>query len=130
MLEVSKSAVHIFRYNILIYKQACNSNILYLGSTKGAFDTLIINKYIIFICKLLVIYVYIMENYITFYYINSNNKLLFALWFIVDCCIKFNYRVLTVLSLLITMFPLQADAILRLRCKYKLKMPMSRKTSH
>ena len=38
--------MHISRYNILICKQACNCNILYLESTKGAFDTLIVVCYL------------------------------------------------------------------------------------
>lgn len=42
MIKVSEGAVHISRYNRLILKAYFHFNLLYLESTEGAFETLII----------------------------------------------------------------------------------------
>jgi len=48
MIKASKGAAHFSRYKILLSQASLHSNILYLESTFGAFDALIILYKLIF----------------------------------------------------------------------------------
>jgi hypothetical protein len=45
-IKVSKGAEHFSKYNKLLLQACLHNNLLYLESTKGAFDTLILSKQI------------------------------------------------------------------------------------